>query len=145
MPDISEPVFSYPTSVVMFHLYAVVLVGGALLPNQTALMDFAERPYQSPPGNGDSFQQAFYLAGGTYTFTVMGEEDANCGRLDWYIDNVKVVSLQDWYAAVDAKNVVKTAVVTVVGNGRHTLRGVVNDKNGASTNYVIEIVAYSLS
>jgi hypothetical protein len=87
------------------------------------------------PANGDSFEQGFFLAAGSYTLAVYGMEGANWGKIDWYIDNVLAVSGQDWYAASFVLDVVKTHAVSVATDGPHTLKAVVNGKNGASGSY----------
>jgi len=145
MPDIREPVFAYPKSAVMFPCHAKVIVGNPLSNVHTIALDFALRWYQNPPANGDTLQYNFYLAGGSYTLKVHGETESVCGRIDWYIDNVKVVSLQDWYSAGAVSNVIQTADVTVLGNGKHTLRSVINGKNPASTGFYIQLASIALA
>ncbi len=84
----------------------------------------------------------FYLAAGAYTLNALGITSTDSGKIDWYIDNVLAVSGQDWYSAALTYNVVKTAAVTVVGNGQHTLKGVVNGKNAApSSDYIVRLTA----
>lgn len=94
------------------------------------------RFYQSSPANGDSVQQTFFLAAGTYTFNVLGTSGAGNGKLDWYIDNVTFLTGDDWYAASGTVNrIVSTASVVVTGSGVHTLKVIVNGKNASATNY----------
>lgn len=134
----------YPKTAVIFARYGTVTVGNAYTLLHNAAQDFAHRAIQVPPADGDSFTHPFYLAAGSYTMKVMGYEGVGRGRIDWYIDGVKVISLQDWYAAVDANNIIKSASVTVVGNGRHTLTCIVNGKNGASAEYYIDLTTIAL-
>jgi hypothetical protein len=133
----------YPRTATIFHRYATVLVGNALVTFHNTNHDFLHYAHQTPPANGDSFIHRFYLAGGAHTLNVVGRTQNSAGRLDWYIDGVKVVSLQDWHSVGTVYNVVKTAIVPVVGNGRHTLTAVVNGKNVASINYYIQL--YSIA
>lgn len=126
-----------PSRAVMWHDESIVLTGVAFSKVVSATQLYAMRVFQNPAANGDSFTNGFYLKGGTYTFVVLGESRADSPLIDWYVDNVKVVSLQDWYAASTNSNIEKTASVTVVGDGYHVLKGVVNGKNGSSTNYFV--------
>jgi hypothetical protein len=144
MPDMSNPSVSYPKSAVMFHRYAKVLVGNALLVQHDADHDFAGYVYQNPGANGDTFACSFSLSPGTYTLNVLGITFNTTGKVDWYIDDVLVVSGQDWYSVGVVYAVVKTAAVTVIGHGRHTLKGVINGRNVASTGWLVVLTAISL-
>lgn len=144
MSVISPQKLYYPQSAVMFQRYATVVAGDVLLFSHDALQDFAHYIWQDNAANGDSFAHPFYLAQGTYTLNVLGRTANNTGRLDWYIDGLKVVSLQDWYSVGTVSNVVKTAVVAVAGHGQHVLKGVVNGQNVASSNYRIFLTAIAL-
>jgi hypothetical protein len=126
----ATPIF--PTRATMWHDESIVTVGNVLSKNVSTVQMFAARTFQQPPANGDTFTNGFYLKAGTYTFVVLGESRADAGFLDWYIDTVKVVSLQDWYSAGTTQNVEKTASVAVTGDGFHLLKGVINGKNGSS-------------
>ncbi|MDD5091043.1 MAG: hypothetical protein PHQ23_09005, partial [Candidatus Wallbacteria bacterium] len=92
--------------------------------------------YQNPCANGDSFKHDFYLAAGNYNFTVLGYNSTNRGKIDWYIDDVLKVSGQDWYGG-GVMNIMMTSALTVDASGLHTLKGVVNGKNAASSSYYI--------
>jgi hypothetical protein len=145
MPDISDPGLVYPLSWVGFHRYARVLLGNALVILNTDQEDFSFSAYQNPAANGQSFAHQVDIAPGAYTLAIVGMTGSNSGKIDWYIDDVLVVSGQDWYNAAQQYNIVKTAAVTVYGVRQHVLRGVVNGKNGASTGYRIQLTALSLT
>jgi hypothetical protein len=83
--------------------------------------------------NGDSFTHSFWLRAGSYTFSVLGVAGWRYGKLDWYLDNVLVVSGQNWYRSTYQYNHVKTATVTVIGDGHHVLKAVINGKDPASS------------
>lgn len=144
MPDIREPHFSYPRSAVMFHRYATVLVGNALTCPHDSAADWAHISYQSVSADGDTFTHSFYLAAGIYSLNVLGVTGPLLGKIDWYLDNLLAVSGQDWYSAGWVLNVVQTTVVTVIGNGLHTLKGIVNGRNVASIDWYIQLTAMSL-
>jgi len=136
----------FPQRATMWHGEATVITGNALtLAIDTASM-FNYAYYQNPCANGDSFSNSFFLKAGTYTLSVLGLTANSYGKIDWYIDGVKVVSLQDWYSSSTTKNVIKTASVTVVGDGYHQLIGTINGHNGStsSPHYNMALTAYWL-
>jgi hypothetical protein len=145
MPDMSNPSVSYPRSAVMFHRYAKVVVGVALIVGHIVGQDFACYVYQNLAGNGDTFTHQFSLAAGSYTLNVLGWLGPDRGKVDWYIDGVLAVSGQDWYAGGYTYNVVKTSAVTVASSGLHVLKGVVNGHTVPSTGYYIVLTSISLS
>jgi len=86
--------------------------------------------------NGFVSFESVYLAKGTYTLFVCGVKATNCGKLDWYLDNVSIATGQDWYASATTYNVVLTiANVQVMTNGLHILKFVVNGKHASSSSY----------
>lgn len=89
--------------------------------------------------DGDAFSLSFWLKAGTYTMSVLGQHEVNNGKIDWKIDGSTVVSGQDWYAAATANNIIKTASVTVSGNGYHKLDGVINGKNASSSDFLFRL------
>lgn len=137
----------YPQRATLFHDEALVTVGSALLAtNHDENQAYAVNQRQdTPAADGDTFTQSFTLTAGTYTFVVVGYTDANRGKIDWYIDDVLIVSGQDWYSATGTYNVVKTHTgITVSGSGRHVLKGVVNGKNASSSGYFYTLTKYWL-
>jgi hypothetical protein len=82
------------------------------------------------------------LTAGNYTFSALGVTFNDSGIIDWYVDNVLFAAGQDWYSAGLTYNVVQTVgAVAVVGNGRHVVKGVVNGKNGASSDYIVRLTS----
>ncbi len=134
----------YPKSWVGFHRYSLVLAGGAIAVTHDATEDMAYYASQVSVTNGDAFQLPLYLVGGLYSLSVHGLAGSFMGKLDWYLDGILVLAGQDWYAAATTRNVIKTATVAVVGNGRHLLRVVANGKNGLSTGFAILLTTFSL-
>jgi hypothetical protein len=94
--------------------------------------------------NGVSQETGLWLAGGTYTMIVHGYKGVDRGLIDWYIDEVKVVSLQDWYAAAGAVGSFETNNIVIVGDGYHKLRAVVNGKNVSSSNFATSLYSITL-
>ncbi len=102
---------------------------------------------QATPLNSDNLEWAVWLEAGTYTVDIYGITGTDNGILDWYLDNVSIATGQDWYAASAVKNTKKSiASVTVTGSGYHTLKAVVNGKNGsaASPYYKVKLTMVSL-
>jgi hypothetical protein len=138
---------SYPTRAVMWHNHATITVGaGTLTPAANTNQYFNMYTQIIAAANGNAFTQSFLLKAGTYTLSVLGFPNTDSGKLDWYIDDVLVASAQDWYdAGGTTYNVIKTASVTVVGSGRHVLKGVVNGKHASSTDYRVRLTSYWLA
>jgi hypothetical protein len=144
MPPFGRAVGVCPLSAVMFHRYAVRVVGFAFSITHDALQDFAHYAWQSAAVNGDTFTHAFFCAAGAYTLNLLGVTMNASGKVDWYIDDVLVVAGQDWYSVGAVYNVVKTAAVAVASSGQHVLRGVVNGQNVASGGYRLYLTAIAL-
>jgi hypothetical protein len=125
----------YPLRATMWHDESLVTVGNAISRSVTTTQPYNLRVFQNSGANGDTFTNGFLLKAGTYTLAVLGETSTDRGLIDWYIDNAKVVSLQDWYAGSTAQNIEKIASVTVTGEGYHVLKGVINGKNASSSGY----------
>lgn len=132
---------TYPTRATLWHDEAVVIVGGALGIDIATAYHYFTAAFQSGAANGDTFEQVFLLAAGSYTFGVDGYATNNRGIIDWYLDGLPLVIGQDWYAASGAVTV-KTATVRVPTTGLHTLRGVVNGKNGSSSGFSETLTKY---
>lgn len=88
---------------------------------------------QSPAAQNDAFTHSFFLAAGIYTFSVLGQTGANRAKCDWYVNEELLVSAQDWYNATTVANVVKTAVITIKGDGYHVLKGSAATRNASNT------------
>ena len=132
---------TYPKGAVLFHMYATVVIGHSVHAAASVNQFFCHYAYQSNAGNNDTLVQQVYLASGSYTLKFVGRKNYCYAMIDWYIDNVKVVSGQDWYSPGVVYNVTQTASVTVHGNGQHELKGVVNGKNALSSGYYLVLTA----
>lgn len=128
----------YPSRATLWHDESLVVTGNAISKSLQTAQYYNIASMQSIAANGDTFTTGFMLKAGTYSFGALGIQHTDRGLIDWYIDNVKVVSLQDWYGAT-TYNTEKTASVTVVGNGYHVLKGIVNGKNASSSGYYIQL------
>lgn len=129
------PFNDFPARAVLWMDKANVLSGGALSIELDTSQRYGLIVGQVTQDNGDSFSHTFWLRAGSYTFSVLGVAGWRYGKLDWYLDNVLVVSGQNWYRSAYQYNHVKTATVTVSGDGYHVLKGVVNGKDAASSDY----------
>jgi hypothetical protein len=112
-----------PRRATMWMDESTVLVGAALLRIGPGTSEIYGHMQQNPGANGDTFTNSFVIAAGVYTFYVLGNTNTDQGAVDWYIDNVRVVTAQNWNAAL-AGNVLKTATVTIPYSGYHVLKGV---------------------
>ena len=124
---------TYDQRVTMWHIDSNVLTGTAL----RALAVNNSQPYnyavlQDTGANGDSFTQSFTMSSGSCVLKILGQTGPVMGKIDWFIDNVLAVSGQDWYSAGYVPAVIKTASVTISGNGRHVLKGVINGSTGGN-------------
>ncbi|NOS66954.1 MAG: hypothetical protein HOO67_01140 [Candidatus Peribacteraceae bacterium] len=124
-----------PTRATLWHDESTVVTGGGVSTNQDANQLYSTYSFQSPASANDAFVNGFTLKAGTYAFSVLGLTNNAKAKIDWSIDGVPAVSGQDWYSVTGTYNVVKTATVTVTGDGYHVLKGKVNGKNPSSTAY----------
>lgn len=95
--------------------------------------------------NGDVYVYSFMAEKGTYSMLYYYLKSSAGGKADIYIDDVKVVSLLDHYAAsatYDQKST--TTAIAVTYNGRHELKLVVNGKHASSSDYSLYHSAISL-
>lgn len=129
-----------PKLATMFHDQSVVTVGNARVDQNLGTQNYAYFSYQNPAANGDTWTNGFYIRAGTYTFRILGVTNNNYGKLDIYVDNVLKISGIDFYSVGGVLNVVfSTAGVVISTDGYHTLKGVVNGRNGGSGGYLIGI------
>jgi len=131
----------FPQRVTFWPDEAKVTTGSAIESITDTGSRYDTRTYQEPPANGDTFTQSFFLRAGTYTLAVLGISSGGRGIADWYVDNVFQFS-QDWYSTSLTRNVLKTGTITVIGDGYHVLKGVVNGKNASSSNYYYDFNKY---
>jgi hypothetical protein len=132
----------FPRRACMWHDEATVKAGNALLTIISISQSYALYVFQNTAAQNDAFTHSFWLAAGTYTFYALGVTATSAGQITWYIDDVIVISNQEWYIASPAFNVTKSASVTVYGDGEHILKGVVASKNASSSGYNINLTKY---
>lgn len=132
----------HPVCATLWHDEATVLAGNPLTTNQIAGQAYRQYTFQDPPADGDTFEQTLWLAQGDYIFSTIGVTFSQYGKIDWYLDGQRAVEGQDWYSAGTVNNVIKTATVRALTSGTHTLRGVVNGKNGSASGYFIVLTKY---
>jgi hypothetical protein len=135
----------FPQRAMMFHRASAVLTGNAITFAFDNLQAFGHYAFQgSTYTNGDSFQQSFMLAAGTYNFRVLGYKDNAGAKIDWYVDGTLIASGQDWYNSSSTYNVEQSVTsVSITGSGRHLLKGVVNGKNSSSSNYRLILTQFN--
>jgi hypothetical protein len=128
-----------PGQALLWQAGSRVLAGNAITPfaNSSQHGDFAR---QEAAADSDTFEQDFLLRAGAYTLAVLGYTVSTAGKIDWYLDEIQIVSGQDWYSGSAIYNVLKTTsgILVAVG-GLHTLRGKVNGKNGSSSAYEMNL------
>jgi hypothetical protein len=141
----------YPTRATMWHGESLVTAGNPLAitgpgPHSDVLGQvYLEAPLQHPPANGDTFTQSFQIATGTYTLYIMGAGDANNGKVQWYLDDIEIGTLQDWYTSGPVYALIMTIADIVIANsGRHVLKGMINGCNPSSINgyYYLPLTKY---
>lgn len=131
-----------PITATMWHDQSDILAGNALLIAANTSQVYNALVFQNPPAQNDAFTQSFWMASGTYTLYILGQTSSDRGRIDWYVDNVSVTTNQDWYSASPTYNVEKSTSITIVGNGVHTIKGIIATKNGSSSGYVMVLNKY---
>jgi hypothetical protein len=135
----------WPQRATMFHDESTVITGNALRFSIYTTQKYNYREYQYTPANANSFSNSFVIKNGTYSITFCGKTGSDFGKIDWYLDGVKIIEGQDWYSAASAENVEKTTInIAITTNGYHRLIGTVNGKNDSSTSYYIALTKYWL-
>lgn len=124
-----------PKRAEMFMDTSLVTVGTALLRTIDTSHAYGWYVRQTTPADGDAFTNAFLLAPGTYTMNVLGQTRGANAKLDWYIDGVAVATGQDWYSGTTTDNVIKQVSVTIATGGWLQLKGVINGRNGAASDW----------
>lgn len=127
----------FPKRATMWHNESLVTAGNGITQTLNTSQPYNVLYYQNTAANGDTFTQSFMMRAGTFTLYVLGVTSNDRGKIDWYVDDVLQISGQDWYSASATFNVTKSGSITVVGDGLHVLKGVVNGKSGSSSNYYI--------
>ena len=86
--------------------------------------------------DGDVYAYTCMLEKGTYTLKYIYLKGTTCGKVDIYVDDVKVVSALDLYAASTTYNQISTTTsIAVTYSGRHDVHFVINGKNASSSDY----------
>jgi hypothetical protein len=137
----------YPSRAMMWHEEANILTGSEPFTRASYTYDtnqnYIYTALQDPDADGDSFTNSCMLEEGTYDLYILGAGELNNGKVDWYVDDVLIASGQDWYDTGPTYNVTKVVSgVSVVGSGRHVLKGVINGKNGSSIGYFLPLNKY---
>jgi hypothetical protein len=124
----------------MWHDESKVLSGGTLTIALATSYYYNMSVSQSPGALGDSFQQNFAMASGTYTLFVMGYTSTNRGQVTFTIDGVTQGTI-DLYNATGGESI-SSIGVTITTTGVHSIIGTVTGRNGASTGYLIPLNKY---
>jgi hypothetical protein len=137
----------WPTRATFWHDESTITVGNGFATSYWTLWDhpYGWSKYQNAAADGDTFTHSFSMKAGTYTLSVLATTGATRGKVDWYIDDVKVVTGQDWYSGSTVGDVTKTASVTVTGNGRHVLKAVINGQHASSSGYLFNATKFWLA
>jgi hypothetical protein len=130
----------FPTRATIFSDEANVVAGNSVVKGVGAGR-WSCYEYQDPPANGDSRSWGVFLADGTYNFTVLSYDDANYGKVDWYIDGTLVVTGEDHYLGSGTWSVEHPHTgIYIAGSGFHVVKSVVNGKNASSSNYYFTLL-----
>lgn len=113
----------------------VIMVGGAQTIGVDPLQAYNAVCYQFPAANGDTREWKFFLPAGVYTLYYLTVKASSYGKVDFYVDGVLQFSGQDFYAPSNTYNWLNGGAVTILADGLHTLRTVVNGKNASSSGY----------
>jgi hypothetical protein len=94
--------------------------------------------------NGDSFSFYFYCPAGKYKITIAVYLGLNCGRIDTYMDDVKIDSLQSLYSAAGGTGPFELTTQPSLESGRHKVTITVNGKSALSLGYRAPIISMQL-
>jgi len=128
---------------ICFHELSSILVGGTFTRVMNANQEFNQWWQQATPANGDSFSQSVYLNEGEYSFDVLGVRSSSVARLDWFLNENIIASLQDWYNASLVFNHTISTTVYVPYSGYHTIRGTINGRHASSTGWALGFTYYA--
>ncbi len=99
--------------------------------------------YNTTSADGDEFSVNFRCPVGTYTIRFSAIKDSDRGIVDTYVDASEEDSIDLYAAAADYLNVVEITGVSITA-GSHTLKFVVDGKNGSSSDYFLNVNGISL-
>lgn len=125
----------YPDSAQILGGLADVSQGNALSFSVSTTQMLNGAWLQNTAANGDELVYHFSLAAGGYHFRRWHTKASDSGKVDWYIDGVKVISLQDLYNGTTVVNDLVSSDVDVLTDGNHELVATINGKNGSSSSY----------
>lgn len=131
------------TPAICFHELSSILVGEAFTRVLNTGQEFNMWWQQATPANGNSFSQSVYLSEGGYSFDVLGARGSSGARLDWFLNNNIIASLQDWYNASSVLNHTISTTVHVPYTGYHTIRGTINGRHASSTGWALAFTYYA--
>jgi len=98
----------------------------------------------STTNQNDEINYSVNAPGGSYKLVHFGVTSNNVGKLKVYVDGVEVMD-EDLYSVGAVWNVTKTSsAFTLGGTDAHTIRFVVYDKNGASSDYLLPLYGFWL-
>jgi len=118
-----------PVHVDLWHSDSVVTEGAAMT-LATGAPIWSQYGVQIPSTATDKFTcTPFALDAGTYTLRIDGYVDSNRGKIDFYLDDVRVVLQQDWAAGANRKDVTGIVISTA---GAHILRAEINGTSGGN-------------
>jgi len=89
----------------------------------------------STTADADEFSVNFYCPAGTYTIRFNALQSTNQGIVDIYLDGSEIDS-QDLYAGSASYIYIHEITGRVLTEGEHTLRFVIDGKNGSSSDFV---------
>ena len=140
--------FGLPQSAMNFAQEFVYSATATTTQNSYQRFAFFRGPTAANAANADTIDLSFVVAAGTYTLTIIGVKDDDCGITDGYIDGSGSTEWtgDDWYNALAISyNATFNHTVTFTTGGRHTLQLKVNGKNAASSDYAVRLSAVYLT
>ena len=138
--DTSLTTQDLPNRATHFHDESTVTNGNALVFVVNPLQRYAHQTYQNVSVDADAFSFSVYLSPGDYTFYALGITDANQAIIDWdFGGGDDTIAGQDWYAAAENLNVIKSGAITLTVGGKIVVTGTINDNNVASGGFDMKL------
>ena len=117
-----------------------LMASGAVTNFMAASQRYGYHTFVTTPANGSWFTGGGMLRKGTYSIKALVVTANNQGKFDIYLDDVLVSSGNDDYSGVSTYNVlIAIGAINVTYSGYHTLKLLVNGKNGSSSNYYLSV------
>jgi len=136
---------AYPKRWIGFHDSSLILAGNPLVIFNNTSQNWFSGAYQDAPQSDlDSFSQSLVIASGTYTFRVFCIKVPDAPKVDWYLDDTKVITGMDFYDAGGVLSQVLTDTIIVPTSGLHKLVAVVNGRNVSSSGYRLQLTKMEL-